>query len=472
MSADVDVAVVGAGVAGLAAAVALSGAGARVALLERKPYIGGRAYSYHHPALAEEVDSQHIVLGCCTNILDLCHAAGAAEKLRWYESIPLLEPGVNGGPARRSEIGPGLLPAPAHATLSFLRARMLGAADKLAVAQGLLQFMRDYPATDEEAFSCWLARTGQTERAIRHFWEPVVLAALNDSFERCSTRYVGKVLHEMLLRNPAGVRFGIPTQPLSQFFAAFLELAERQGTSTRMRTGVESMERLPEGRWRLHTGAAEAVEATQVVLALPFEQTVRLLASVPRSEAVARVSDDMKHFSHAPITTLQLWFDREVTDLHTAGLLDTRIQWLFNKTAIRGLSQTAGQYLEVTISGSFPELKMSREAILEPAVQELARFFPAVREAKLVKSGVLKEARATFSVLPGLDARRPAADALGDGLFLAGDWVQTGWPATMEGGVRSGRLAAEAVMRALGQPHKFVTPDLPAAGLMRWIARA
>src|SRR5215469_1750855 len=173
-----DVVVVGAGVAGLAAAVALSGAGARVTLLERKPYVGGRAYSYMHPALNEVIDSQHVLLGCCTNLVDLCRLAGTERKIRWYDAIPFLEPARDGGEARRSDLVPGNLPSPAHSMVSFLGAPMLGTRDKVGIARGLMEFMRGIPDSDAEAFSDWVRRTGQTERAVRHFWEPIVVSTL------------------------------------------------------------------------------------------------------------------------------------------------------------------------------------------------------------------------------------------------------------------------------------------------------
>ncbi len=472
MSESADVVIVGAGLAGLAAAVALSGAGAKVSLLERKPYVGGRAYSYAHPALGEVIDSQHVLLGCCTNLIDLCRLAGADRHIRWYDDITFLEPATAGRGARASVIGPNGMPAPGHSGWSFLRAPMLSLGDKARIAAGMTDFLRGYPAEDDEAFSAWLKRTKQTERAIRHFWEPLILATVNDTFERCSTRYAGKVIHEVFLASAEGGRLGIPTQPLSVFYRAVAELAERQGTELKLRTSVDAMARMEDGSWRVTASDGSVYGAAKLVLALPFEQTARLLGTLPEGSAQrARLLPAMERFVHAPITTIHLWFDRVVAEMDHAALLDTRIQWMFNKSRIRrdepAQAGEQGQYLELVISASFAELHQGREEILAAAVAELGRFFPAAREAAIVKSGILKEARATFSVTPGLDRFRPAADA-GDGLYLGGDWTLTGWPATMEGAVRSGRLAAEAVAGNVGG---FLVADLAASGLMKWLGR-
>jgi zeta-carotene desaturase len=464
-----DVLIVGAGVAGLAAAVALSGAGARVSLLDRKPYVGGRAYSYLHPALDEVIDSQHVLLGCCTNLVDLCRLAGAEKHIRWYDKITFLEPATVSRATRSSSIEPTLLPSPGHSSLSFLRAPMLSLADKSRIAVGLLEFLRGYPADDREAFSDWLRRTRQTDRAIRHFWEPVILGALNDSFDRCSTRYAGQVFHETFLKSAEGGRLGIPTQPLSEFYAGVAQFAEQQGTALHLRSSVERIEHLSSGVWQTTDSNGAQLCASKLLLALPFEQTQRLLQTLPEdSPQSGGILPAMQHFTHAPITTIHLWFDRDITELDHAALLDTRIQWVFNKTRIRRNEagvRGSGQYLELVISASFAELHQTREQILSSALEELACFFPAVREAKVLKSGVLKEARATFSVIPGLDRYRPAQDAPNGGLYLAGDWTRTGWPSTMEGAARSGRLAAEAIAPG----SKFLTPDLPATGLMGWL---
>jgi squalene-associated FAD-dependent desaturase len=470
-----DVLILGAGAAGLAAAVALSGAGASVSLLERKPFVGGRAYSYPHPALDEVIDSQHVLLGCCTNLVDLCNLSGASQHIRWYDTITFLEPSTRSTPSRRSDIAPTALPSPGHSALSFLRAPMLSLKDKSRITLGLLDFFRSYPATDDQPFSAWLQRTRQTKRAIRHFWEPIIVGTLNDTFDRCSTRYAGQVFHESFLKSAAGGRLGIPSQPLSDFYAAVAHLAAQQGTALYPRTSIDSIAHLPSGLWQVTASNGDRHHAPTLLLALPFEQTARLLATLPETSTPRqRIEPLLSHFTHAPITTIHLWFDRPVTDLDHAALLDTRIQWMFNKTLIRRLETAQapqGQYLELVISASFSELRQTSEQILAFALVELTRFFPAVREATLLKSAVLKEARATFSVTPGLDRFRPTPDAPGDNLYLAGDWTLSGWPSTMEGAVRSGRLAAEAIARSTGNAATFLTPPLPPAGLMKLFSR-
>ncbi len=193
------------------------------------------------------------------------------------------------------------------------------------------------------------------------------------------------------------------------------------------------------------------------------------LRGTEAESARAELLGKMARFVHSPFISVLLWYDRQISDLDHAWLLDTTIQWFFHKSRIRRWAPERGSYVEVVIAGSRTELLKMRAEILEPALLEVQRFFPEAGRAKLVKSGILKEARATFSVTPGLDEARPAQATGVRGLFLAGDWTRTDWPSTMEGAARSGRLAAGAVY---GDPRRFLVPDLPASGLMRWMSRA
>lgn len=467
MARDCEVVVVGAGVAGLAAAEALARDGAKVTLLERRAFVGGRAYSYEHPALGEVVDSQHVLLGCCTNLIEFCERAGLKDKIRWYDRQTFLTP--DGG---ASTIEAGSLPAPLHYAGSFLHASMLGTVDKVAIARGLMHFARGNSGSDKESTAQWYQRTGQTERAVRHFWEPILLATLNDSAVNCSMKYSGKVFYELFLKTANGGRLGIPTVPLSEFYGAGAEMIGRMGARVEMRAGVEGIAHHADGTWVVRTADA-VVQTRNLLLALPFAQTQQLIAGMEldgqREETVrTELLGRMAKFVASPFISVLLWYDRQITELDHAWLLDTTIQWFFNKSRIRRYAPEQGSYVELVIAGSKRELAMPREEILATALKEIERFFPAVREARLLKSGLLKEARATFSVTPGLDAFRPSQNSALPGLYLAGDWTATDWPATMEGAARSGRLAAGEVA---GEREKFLLPDLAPTGLMRLLAK-
>jgi zeta-carotene desaturase len=343
---------------------------------------------------------------------------------------------------------------------------MLSLKDKLALGRGMLEFFRGYPAEDNESMDQWYRRTGQTAGAIRHLWNPVLTATLNDSAANCSTKYAGKVMHELFVKSATGGRLGIPTVPLSDLYAGVARRLESLGGEVKLRTSVESLARSVDRRWVARTAVGE-YSAEAVVVALPYEQTAKLLPSADAS-ARAELEAKIARFVPSPFTSILLWYDREISGLDHAWLLDTTIEWFFHKSRIRRYPAEKGSYVELVIAGSRAQLEMTREEILSSALREFEVFFPEARKAKLVKSGILKEARATFSVTTGMEQYRPAQRTEWPRLYLAGDWTATEWPSTMEGAVRSGRLAAGAVV---GDAKRFVAADTAASGLMRWLDR-
>ncbi len=452
------VAIVCGGLAGLAAGCALADAGFTVSLFERRPYLGGRASSYQHAGTGEVVDNcQHVLLGCCTNLVDLYRRTGVESKIRWYDRLVFLEPG-----GRESWIGPSFLPAPLHNAPSFLGAACLDLADKISIARALTALLRAAPPDNGQSFLGWLNSYHPTKTAIERFWKAILISALNENLDRVSVPYAALVIRESFMKSAAAGRMGVPAIPLSDLYRAAGDYIEARGGRVLLRSSVEGV-RWDADRVRLLAGGAES-EADYLILASPFDATARLL---PETNDIAALRTQLGHFSASPIAGIHFWFDRQITELDHAVLLDRTIQWMFHKSKFQARSEGTGSYVELVVSAAHSLVGKSKKEIVELALRECREFFPEARQAELVKSTVIKEVHATFSPEPGGDAYRPPQATEWPRLFLAGDWTATGWPATMEGAVRSGYLAAEALVKAAGSDTRFMVADLPAAGLMR-----
>ena len=461
--------VVGGGLAGLSAACALAQEGYQVRLLEKRRYLGGRASSYEHPGTGEVIDNcQHVLLGNCVNLIDLYERLGVSDAIRWFDQLTFIEPG-----GRRSVLAPSLLPAPLHTMPAFLRASAFSLADKLAIGRGLSAFMASLPEDSEEDFAHWLKRHGQTHGAIERFWKPVLVSALNEDPERISVHYAAKVVRESLLLSPGAGRMGVPSIPLSELYGRAIDFMQSRGGAVEFHAAPASFAWCDETRqWTVAT-ETDTYCADFVVLAPAFEGLSKLLPLLPQNSAATKLSTELEHFAHSPITGIHLWFDREITELPHAILLDTTIQWMFHKSKLQPERRRdePGSYVELVVSASRSLVEMQRQEIIDLAVKELAEFFPIVAEARLIKAAVVKEVRATYSIRPQLDQIRPTAASPWPNIFLAGDWTATGWPATMEGAVRSGYLAAEAIDQAGGEAHHFLKADLAPTGFMRLFSR-
>jgi zeta-carotene desaturase len=427
--------IAGGGLAGLSAAAALGGAGFQVELFESRPFLGGRATSY---ALSgpggdesETIDNcQHILLRCCGNLLDFYTRLGVRDRIRFHREFYFLEPG-----GRISILRRGRLPAPFHFTGSFLRMHCLDRHDKMGIARALLAIRRERTRRqdlDRISMLDWLLQKRQTPHAIDRFWRQILVSAVNEDLDRMAAVHGFRVFWLGFLARADAYEMGIPAVPLGHLYS--VDAWRRMGNvQIHFRSPVERIDASG------FVVAGELRTADHYICALPFERLEALGLPAPKLE-------------HSPITGVHLWFDREVTTLPHATLLDRTMQWMFNKDG--------GRYLQLVVSASRDLTALSRGEIIDIAIGDLRLYFPRVCDAHLVKAHVIKEQRATFSAAPGTEQLRPTPDCGIANVYLAGDWTRTGWPATMEGAVRSGYIAAEWVARAAGTAQKFVVPDV------------
>jgi zeta-carotene desaturase len=434
-----NVAVVGGGLAGLATALALGTAEQNVTLYEARPFVGGRATSYPLQDAVTIDNCQHVLLRCCANLIDFYRRLGVEDRIEFHREFFWIEPG-----GRLSVMKRGVLPAPLHFTESFAKLKFLSLADKMSVASGLLSVKYEYKKrADLERITMldWLREKRQTQRAIDRFWNQVLVSAINEDLDRMAAIHGLQVFYLGFLSKARSYEMGIPAVPLGQLYS---ENAWSKFPTVKIahRAPVQEL-RIESGRVAGAVVDGQCVKADAYVLAVPFE---RLSALAPGLDI------DCSQFSHSPITGIHLWFDRPITNLPHATLLDRTIQWMFNKQG--------GRHIQLVVSASRSLTEMARADVIALALKELAEFFPKAKEAKLERAHVVKEIRATFCAGTGLEEKRPLSRTPIPNLFMAGDWTRSGWPATMEGAVRSGYLAAEEVLKSFGESWKFLLPDV------------
>jgi squalene-associated FAD-dependent desaturase len=471
--------VIGGGLAGLSAAVALAEAGARVRLFEKRPYLGGRATSYLLPDGSHVDNCQHVTLGCCTNLADFYRRVGSADQIRYYDHLYFADAG-----GRRYSIESSFIAPPFHMALSFLRFSALSWSDKSGIGRAMLAIARaggHPPGIEGNSMLDWLHRMGQTAAAIERFWRVVLVSALDEELARTDARYGIDVFWKAFLANREGFRVGIPAVPLADLYEGCRAGIEKRGGEVRFRATLRGFRMEGQRVRSLVFDDGAEIPGDTIVFAVPQSALLDLVGPALADSEPAFAG--LRHLHDSPITGIHLWFDRPVMHEPFLTLLDHSVQWIFNKTLLYAPSKDAsandsperaskndgGQYLQLVVSASYDLVNRSRQEITDLALREVRDVLPAARDAKLVKSTVIKEIAATFSPEPGSDQWRPGPRCGIENMFLAGDWTRTGWPATMEGAVRSGYLAAEAVLEAAGTPQKFLQPDLPAEGFSaRW----
>ncbi|HEY1336203.1 MAG TPA: hydroxysqualene dehydroxylase HpnE, partial [Bryobacteraceae bacterium] len=373
---------------------------------------------------------QHILLRCCVNLLNFYERIGVRDRIKFYREFYFLEPG-----GRISVLSRGGLPAPFHFAGSFLKLHCLTRADKVGIAKALIALRKERTRRkdlDRISMLDWLLQKRQTARAIDRFWRQVLVSAVNEDLDRMAAHHGFQVFWLGFMSRNDSYEMGVPNVPLAELYTA--AAWKRLGNVRfHFRTLVD---RIDESGFLI---GGERLTGDHYIAALPFERLESVGLPAPK-------------FEHSPITGVHIWFDREVTNLPHATLLDRTMQWMFNKDR--------GRYLQLVVSASRDLTNLSRQEIIDIAVGDLRLYFPRVKEATVLKAHVIKEQRATFSAAPETESCRPTTLSGPPNVFLAGDWTRTGWPATMEGAVRSGYLAAEAVAQAAARPARFLLPDI------------
>lgn len=460
------VAIIGGGLAGLAAAAALADHGVRAEVYEARRKLGGRATSWRDPESGRDVDfCQHVGMACCTNLVDFCRRLDLDRYFRRDGRLHFFT-----AEGRRYDLAATpWLPAPLHLLPSLLQSGYLSWRERFGVARAMVKLARSAAADrpDSPTIGAWLAAQKQSPRAIELFWTPVLVSALGESLERASFQYARKVFVDGLMTNRDGYRIDVPTIPLSVIYGehAVAKLRER-GVRVHAGLPVRAVRATSDGRFELTLDDDVRRTFEQVIAAVPWRKAAELLGDFGAlGEEVAA----WRTIAGAPISGVHLWFDRPITELPHAVLIGTLSQWLFAGATPpeelggdeSGAKKRGECYCQVVVSASYDLERLGKHEAVERIVGELRQAFPAAREAKLLRSKIVTEREAVFSARPGIDAVRPKQTTAVPGLFVAGDWTDTGWPATMEGAVRSGRLAAEGVLARLGRPAKLLAADLP-----------
>ena len=439
------VVVVGGGLAGVTAALQCADAGCEVTLLEAKPWLGGLTYSFRRGELSVD-NGQHVFLRCCDRYLAFLDRLGVADQVTMQPRLDVpVRSARSGATARLQRSG---LPAPLHLARSLARYRLLSPRERLGIVTAALAMRSvdpDDPSTDEQSFGSWLAAKGQSPRSVEALWELIGIATLNARADQASLALAATVFQQGLLDRADAGDVGWATVPLGRLhgeaMSAALATAGVQVHSRRRVIGVDS---LPSG-WSVRTGSEDVV-ADAVVVAVPPPAAEQVLPEgvlgVPAGWAAALGS--------APIVNVHVVYDRQVLDEPFLAAVDSPVQWVFDRTEQSGLRD--GQYVALSLSAAQGIIDTRTAVLRDQLLPELARLLPQAARAGVEEVFVTREREATFHPAPGTARFRPAQQTAAPGLFVAGAWTATGWPATMEGAVRSGEAAAAGLLAQTTRP--------------------
>jgi squalene-associated FAD-dependent desaturase len=426
--------VIGGGLAGISAALTLADAGVDVTLLERRPHLGGMTTSIERDGYSFD-NGQHVFLGCCSAYRDFLQRLGATDQvyLQSRLDVPVLAPGGERGSIRRTN-----LPAPFHLALSLARYRLLSVRERLGLLRPVLALSRlrlGDPELDDINFGDWLRRRGQSPRAIARLWNLIIQPTLNVGVDDASLAIAAQVFQTGFLRTADGADMGWSTVPLLALHGQYAQRAlDAAGVTTRLSTTAHALTRASDGTLSVTTDD-ESIPADAIIVATP-----------PRAAASLGVLDGTlaTDLGTSPIVNIQFVFDRKVTELVMAACVDSPIEFVFDRSDAAGTR--SGQCLVISLSAADSYMATGSSELIPHFREALNELFPLARDAHVLSAVVTREASATFRAAPGVESLRASITSMEPGVFLAGAWCDTGWPATMEGAVRSGCEAASQVL--------------------------
>jgi squalene-associated FAD-dependent desaturase len=473
VSAPGKIVVVGGGLAGLTAAIALGEAGAGVTLVEARPRLGGATTSFSRGGLMVD-NGQHVFLRCCVAYRGLLARLGMTGSVALQDRFDVTVL----GPGGRARLRRTALPGPLHMGQALVGYRFLSRAQRLRVARAALAMAALNPARedlDRQRLGDWLAAHGQDERTRRLLWDLFTVSALNVGGDDANLALAATVVKTALLGARDAADIGVPGVPLGDLHGrAAGELLARMGAQVRLGAKAAAVEVLPGGpggpgaRFRVtlagHRGGA--LDADGVVLAVPPAVAAQLApAGVGGGPAAGNMPGpaQWQELATSPIVNVHVIYDRRVTRLPFAAAVDSPVQWVFDRTGPSGLR--SGQYLAISLSAADAYVDVPASALREQFLPAMADLFPAAREARVTDFFVTRERRATLRQVPGCERLRPGAATVRPGLVLAGAWTDTGWPDTMEGAVRSGLNAARVLRQELTAPGRAAWPAGPAGAV-------
>jgi squalene-associated FAD-dependent desaturase len=447
---SLKVAVIGGGLAGITAAIALAETGADVTLLEARPRLGGATCSFSRDGLTVDT-GQHIFLGCCSAYRGLLDRLGMTGHTTLQDrfDVTVLAPGAEGRP-RKARLRRTALPGPLHMLPALGRYPFLSRTERASVARPALamRFVDPAdPAADTQRFGDWLARHGQSERTRRALWDLFSVSALNIAGDDASLALAAVVVKTGLLGKNNAADIGVPTLPLGELHGdAGATLLAKLGGQVALSTKVSAIEPASGGGFRIALAQGAPVTADAVVVAVPHEKAAPLIpaGALPEQTVAGWVG-----LGASPIVNVHVIYDRPVMDLPFVAAIDSPVQWVFDRTSISAMDRPGQQYLAISLSAADQFADTPVAELQEQFLPALAELFPAARDTRVTEFFVTRERRATFRQTPGSGALRPKTATARPGLVLAGAWTDTGWPDTMEGAVRSGLAAAAELRRTV-----------------------